>query len=132
MQVSRRVAFYSARWRRSRAFTMRSIPTSDDTLMLKHRTRRPDQISERPVLRLVPKRAPVSADTVAALEQLLTFAKAGAVTGMAFGCTFKGGTYVTDITGECAARPTMARGMVSFLSDQLATLVHEKGIDEIR
>ena len=89
-------------------------------------------LGERPILRLVRPRAPVSADTVAALEKLLALAKAGQVTGMAFGCTFKGGTYVTDVTGECFARPTMARGMVSYLSDELAGLVHQKSADEIR
>ena len=88
--------------------------------------------SARPVLRLVRLRASVSADTVAALEELLELAKAGQITGMAFGCTVKGGTYVTDVTGECFARPTMARGMVSYLSDQLAGLVHQKSVDEIR
>jgi hypothetical protein len=82
-------------------------------------------VTARPVLRLLPKTAPISRDTVELLETLLSLARQGEVTGLALGATMKGqGQYITDVTGRCYEQPTAARGMTAFLSDQLAALAH--------
>lgn len=74
----------------------------------------------------------VSRDTVETLECLLACARAGEVTGIAFGATLKGGRYITDITGQCLEQPTHARGLIAFLADQLAGLVHRQSGDDRR
>lgn len=74
----------------------------------------------------------ISHDTIEALESLLALAKAGEVTGIAFGCTLKRMRYITNVAGYCYSNPTFARGMIAFLGDQLATLVHERDPGGIR
>lgn len=80
--------------------------------------------------RLVPD--DVSHDVVEALETLLSLAKEGEVTGIAFACTLKKMRYITNVAGHCYSNPTFARGMVAFLSDQLAGLVHGRDPEETR
>jgi hypothetical protein len=80
--------------------------------------------------RLIPDS--ISRDTVVALETLLALAKQGEVTGIAFACTLRKMRYITNVAGNCYTNPTFARGMVSFLSDQLATLVHGRDPEETR
>lgn len=80
--------------------------------------------------RLVPD--DISRDVVEALETLLSLAKEGEVTGIAFACTLKKTRYITNVAGHCYRHPTFARGMVAFLSDQLAALVHHRETDETR
>lgn len=74
----------------------------------------------------------ISHDVVEALETLLDLAKQGEITGIAFACTMKRMRYITNVAGYCHRHPTYARGMVAFLSDQLAGLVHRREPDETR
>jgi hypothetical protein len=74
----------------------------------------------------------ISRDVVEALETLLDLAKQGEITGIAFACTMKRMRYITNVAGHCYRHPTYARGMVAFLSDQLAGLVHRREPDETR
>lgn len=80
--------------------------------------------------RLVPDN--LSHDTVDALETLLEGAKAGEITGIAFACTMKRMRYITNVAGVCYKNPTFARGMVAFLSDELAGLVHRRHPEDTR
>lgn len=80
--------------------------------------------------RLVPDN--ISHDTVEALTALLEAAKAGEVTGIAFACTLRRMRYITNVAGHCYEHPTFARGMVSFLSDQLGRLVHQRDPEDTR
>lgn len=93
-------------------------------------TARSRQRQQTSPLRLVGK-VP-SLDTIEALERLLALARVGEITGMAFGATLQGGRYVTDITGQCFEQPTHARGIIAFLADQLAGLVHQQDTDDRR
>lgn len=74
----------------------------------------------------------ISHDVVEALETLLDLAKQGEITGIAFACTMKKMRYITNVAGHCYRHPTYARGMVAFLSDQLAALVHRKDPGDTR
>lgn len=80
--------------------------------------------------RLVPD--DISHDVVEALETLLALAKEGEATGIAFVCTLKKSRYITNVAGYCYRHPTHSRGMVAFLSDQLAGLVHARDQLETR
>jgi hypothetical protein len=80
--------------------------------------------------RLVPDN--VSRDVVEALETLLEGARRGDVTGIAFACTLRKQRYITNVAGHCHRNPTFARGMVAFLSDQLARLAHHRDPEETR
>lgn len=74
----------------------------------------------------------VSRDTVEALEQLLSGARSGDVTGIAFAVTLKRNRYITNVAGLAYKNPTFARGMVSTLSDELASLIHGRDPQETR
>lgn len=80
--------------------------------------------------RLVPDN--ISHDVVEALGTLYELAKAGEVTGLAFVATLPKTRYITNVAGYCYRHPTHARGMVGFLADQLAGLVHAREYDETR
>lgn len=80
--------------------------------------------------RLIPDN--ISHDTVEALETLLQLAKEGEVTGIAFAVTLPKMRYITNVAGMCYRHPTLARGMVAFLSDQLAGIVHARDTLETR
>lgn len=71
----------------------------------------------------------VSRDTVEALEQLLEAAKAGEISGMAFAVSLRGKRYVTNTTGACYRDPTLSRGMIAALDDELSGLVHTRAQD---
>lgn len=77
-------------------------------------------------------RDPISHDTIEALEALLDGARKGEVTGIAFACTLRKQRYITNVAGMCWKNPTFARGMVAFLSDELAGLVHRRDPSETR
>lgn len=74
----------------------------------------------------------ISHDVVEALETLLDLAKQGEITGIAFACTMKRMRYITNVAGYCHRHPTYTRGMISFLSDQVAALVHRRDPGETR
>ena len=81
-------------------------------------------------LRLV--KAKIADDVVTALEQLLEGAKRGEITGIAFAVTLKRERFFTDVAGHCYTNPSYARGIVAFLSDELAGIVHSRDCGEIR
>lgn len=74
----------------------------------------------------------LSHDVVEALETMLHLAKKGEITGLAFVATMPKMRYITNVAGWCFKQPTAARGMVAFLGDQLAGLVHARAFDETR
>lgn len=69
------------------------------------------------VVRLVP--SAISQDTIAALEDLLTEARAGRVVGLAYVAMHKVYDYTVDVAGECKSTPTHTRGMLLTLDDEL-------------
>lgn len=90
------------------------------------------EATRRNVLPLRVVRSAVCADTVEALEALLHEARHGQITGIAFVCTRPRSRYITDVVGSCYDNPTFARGMVAFLADELAGLVHRRDSNDIR
>ena len=74
----------------------------------------------------------ISHDVVEALEALLTGAKSGAITGIAFVATLKRMRYITDTAGVCYKNPTYTRGMVTVLADELGAMIHGRDADETR
>lgn len=82
---------------------------------------------------LRPVGTPIDGETVEALEALLEAARRGAVTGIAFvaalsassvGRDFWHGEFLSDMAGRCREKPSMTRGMVAYLEDQVASLQH--------
>ncbi|MDO8264642.1 MAG: hypothetical protein Q7T21_15660 [Gallionella sp.] len=67
----------------------------------------------------------ISHDVVEILEELLDRARSGNITGIVVACAMPGMRYITDAGGDCVKYPTFTRGMVDYLSDQIATLVHQ-------
>jgi hypothetical protein len=70
----------------------------------------------------------VDAGTVEALEALLQAAKEGSVTGIAFAVSLSrdsGEPFISNVAGHCRENPTLARGMVAYLADQVAALQHK-------
>lgn len=80
--------------------------------------------------RLIPDS--ISHDVVDALDTLAKLAHEGEITGIAFVATMPKMRYITNVAGFCHKHPTHSRGMVAFLSDQLAGLVHARTFDETR
>lgn len=74
----------------------------------------------------------ISHDVLEALQTLLELAKQGEIRGLAFVCTLPKARYITNVAGTCHRHPTLARGMVMTLSDQLASLIHERDQMETR
>lgn len=74
----------------------------------------------------------ISRDTIEVLENLLVGARQGEVTGIAFAATLKHERFLTDVAGHCYTNPTYARGIVAFLSDELADHVHSRDASEVR
>lgn len=65
----------------------------------------------------------ISHDTVKCLEQLLEQAREGAVTGLAYAATLKARRFIVNTAGEAHEDPTLARGMVQALNDELGRMV---------
>jgi hypothetical protein len=74
----------------------------------------------------------ISRDVVTALEQLLVYAKAGELTGLAFAATFRRMRYITNVAGVCARSPTFTRGAIKALDDELAAMVHARDPEDTR
>lgn len=68
----------------------------------------------------------VSKEVVTALEELLASAQAGLITGIAFGAILKGRKYLVDCAGTAYADPTLARGVLLALDDELQIMVHSR------
>lgn len=75
------------------------------------------------VIRLAPDR--VCRDTVGALTELLTEARAGRIIGLGFVAVYKRREYIVDVTGELSRNPTRARGMIASLDDYLSEQPHK-------
>lgn len=71
----------------------------------------------------------VSRDTIEALEQLLTAAKSGEIAGMAFAISLRGRRFLTNTTGACYRDPTLTRGMIAALDDELSNMVQGRAQD---
>lgn len=71
----------------------------------------------------------ISRDTVEALEQLLEAAKAGEISGIAFAISLRGRRFVTNTAGACYRDPTLSRGMIAALDDELSGMVHQRAQD---
>lgn len=79
-----------------------------------------------PGLQLVPSAPPpVCSETVEAIERLLESARSGHVVGIAFAAMFEGSNYMVRTTGALRNDPTLARGAVATLDDELRELVHD-------
>lgn len=74
----------------------------------------------------------VSRNTVEALEQLLSAAMTGDITGIAFAASLRNRKYITNVAGTCYRHPTFARGMVCALDDQLSNMISGRDVDETR
>lgn len=74
----------------------------------------------------------ISRDTVECLAVLFEGAKTGDVKGIAFGAILSRNRYITNVAGLAFKNPTFARGMVMSLSDELATLIHQRDPQETR
>lgn len=75
----------------------------------------------KPPFRCVPDS--LSADTVTALEVLLSEARSGKLLGMAFVAMYRDRTFIANTTGEAQRNPVFSRGMVACLDDRLGTLI---------
>lgn len=80
------------------------------------------QPAKRPSLHLITDI--VSKDVVTALEELLESAKVGLITGIAFAAILKGRKYMVDTAGTAYTDPTLTRGVLAALDDELQTMVH--------
>lgn len=72
----------------------------------------------------------ISASTVEALEELLEQARGGALIGIAFVGILKRRRFIADTAGECRSDPSLTRGMVLALDDELRELVHGRSFDD--
>lgn len=82
---------------------------------------KPDPEPEpRPVLRLVSN---VSMETVAYLRDLLEAAEAGHLRGLICGEVYQGSRYSAAAVGNARQNPTLARGIIAKLDDELAKMV---------
>ena len=68
----------------------------------------------------------ISRDTVEAFEQLLAAAKSGQVVGAVFGVALRRRRYMVNSCGELARDPTLARGVIAALDDELSAMVQGK------
>ena len=59
-----------------------------------------------------------------ALKELLALAEIGEITGIAFACSMRRQRYMTNVAGYCYQNPTVTRGMICALADEVATMVH--------
>jgi len=72
----------------------------------------------KPPFRLVPDA--ISGDTIQALEELLTDARAGKAVGIGFVVMYRGRRFIANAAGEARRSPVFTRGMLTCLDDKLA------------
>ncbi len=70
--------------------------------------------------------AGVSDDTVEAIKELLGMAQSGVLQGIAFGGLLKGRKYLVDCAGTACTDPTLTRGVVAALDDELRHMVQQR------
>jgi hypothetical protein len=66
----------------------------------------------------------ISKEVLTALTELLEAAHQGQITGLAFAAVLKGRKFVVDVAGVCYSDPTLTRGVLAALDDELQDLVH--------
>lgn len=71
----------------------------------------------------------ISDETVEMASYLADGAADGEIIGLAVVVVFKRRRYIVDCAGEACRDPTMTRGMVAALDDQLRELQHGKSFD---
>lgn len=79
----------------------------------------------KPPFRLVPDK--ISTDTIEALQELLADAKSGKLIGIAFVGMYRSRQYIVNCAGETRRNPTITRGMLAALDDDLAKAVSARG-----
>jgi len=67
---------------------------------------------------------------VEAAETIGELARTGKLRGLAFICLFKRGRYIVNVAGDCHADPTLTRGMLGALDDQLKKMIHTSSFDD--
>lgn len=67
--------------------------------------------------------ARASEDTIAAVAALLQEVRDAQVIGVAFIALHQGHAYYVEIAGEALRRPTLTRGALAALDDQLSKIV---------
>ena len=77
------------------------------------------------VLHLVAKPPEVDAATIETFERLLAEARAGRIVGAAYIALTPACGYEYQVVGECRSYPTLSRGMVRSLDDDLALLIRQ-------
>jgi hypothetical protein len=70
--------------------------------------------------------SPPGIELIDTLELLLSSARSGELTGIAYAASFKRGRYVTDVSGRCAKHITYTRGMLLTLLDELGVLIAQR------
>jgi hypothetical protein len=65
-----------------------------------------------------------SSDTVEVLKYLLREAEAGKITGLAFVAIQHGPDYSTGVIGRARQTPTLTRGMLQVLEDEVRSILH--------
>ncbi len=70
--------------------------------------------------------ATVSKDTVEALSELLHAANEGHIQGLAFAAILRGRKFLVDCAGSACTDPTLARGIVAALDDELRNMVQQR------
>ena len=68
----------------------------------------------------------MSRETVDTLEHLLAEARSGRLIGLAYVAMHKTYDYSVDIAGETRRSPTLTRGMLNLLDDELAGIITGK------
>lgn len=68
----------------------------------------------------------VSRDTVEAFEALLQGSRNGVIVGAAFVVLMKRQRFIVNSCGDLAKNPTLARGMVKSLDDELRSMVEAR------
>lgn len=70
----------------------------------------------------------ISRELSEAGAQLAEAIEKGQITGLVFGAAIRGRRYIVNVAGSLARDPTLARGIVSALDDELAGMVRG-GVD---
>ena len=68
----------------------------------------------------------VSRDTVEAFEAMAEAAREGYIVGGAFVVLMKRQRFIVNACGELSKNPTLARGMLQSLDDELRSMVEQK------
>lgn len=75
-------------------------------------------------LRAVECRPVVDAELLNIAEGLLEAIKAGECNGIVFAVSMRDGDFICDVSGVYYANPTLARGVLAYVADQVAGLQH--------